>query len=75
MHPSGKRIGFTSGKWPVKKTFERGTPTMVRMWTGYMLKSVKELQRGNAQWFKHGDLTGKEGRRRLRSLTMKLGKG
>ena len=75
MHPGMGRIGFASGKWPVKKTFERGTPAMIRMWTGYMMQSVKEMQRGNAQWFKHSDYTGKEGRRRLRHLTMTLGKG
>jgi len=75
LHPHGNRIGFMSGKFPVKKTFERGTPAMVKMWTGYMLQSVKELQRGNAQWFKSADYAGKAGRRRLRSLTMTLGKG
>ncbi len=76
-HPGkGMRpVGYFSGKYPVKKTFERGASTMVRMWSGYMLQSVKMLDQGNAQWFKHSAFTGTEGRRRLRKLTMKLGKG
>lgn len=68
------RIGFASGKYPVLKTFERGAPVMQRMWTGYIKQAIHELARGNGSWFKQDVWTGKEGRRRLRRLTMKLGK-
>tara|TARA_Y100001973_G_C5208848_1_gene343748 strand:+ start:6524 stop:7429 length:906 start_codon:yes stop_codon:yes gene_type:complete len=74
FHPSMKRIGYYAGERPVQKTFERGAPTMTRLWTGYMLHAIKMVQQGNGSWFKNEQWTGKEGKRRLRRLTVTLGK-